>query len=296
MDHCARCGHELGVGRYCTNCGHPVGNDPEWRTDTAERARPADRADTPPPAWTPPPPVRFPLYADEAPASDDTLDHPAPVGPPANHRRRPWGLWGAAAAALVLVVVLGIALLTADDGPPSTGDEPTTPGTFGSGSGEGSGGGVGNLAAVASVEVPATAGPGQDVAGNPVTYDGENMLDGVPETAWRMPGDGTGEQIVVTLPEESRLSSVGLINGYAKKAADRDWYHGNRRIEQVEWVFDDGTTVTQDLHDTTGVQSTDVEVTTTTITIRLLAVSEPGTGPSSRDFTAISDLSIVGES
>src|SRR5215213_5180368 len=25
MSTCARCGHELGVGRFCTNCGHPIG-------------------------------------------------------------------------------------------------------------------------------------------------------------------------------------------------------------------------------------------------------------------------------
>lgn len=25
MTLCARCGHELGIGRYCTNCGHRIG-------------------------------------------------------------------------------------------------------------------------------------------------------------------------------------------------------------------------------------------------------------------------------
>ena len=25
MTTCARCGHDLGIGRYCLNCGHPVG-------------------------------------------------------------------------------------------------------------------------------------------------------------------------------------------------------------------------------------------------------------------------------
>ena len=25
MTTCARCGHELEIGRYCLNCGHPVG-------------------------------------------------------------------------------------------------------------------------------------------------------------------------------------------------------------------------------------------------------------------------------
>ncbi|MFC7497571.1 MULTISPECIES: NADase-type glycan-binding domain-containing protein [unclassified Nocardioides] len=296
MDHCTRCGHELGIGRYCTNCGHPVAVEPEWRTDTAERSRPIPPPpdEPPPPAWTPPPPARFPLYADEAPPSDDTLHH-APVG--GVHRARPWGLWIGGAAVAVLVLVVVIALLADDDTPPPAAEETASAAPVEEGAGGGgTGGGVGNLASQASVEVPATAAPGQDVAGEPVTFDAENMLDGVPETAWRMPGDGTGGEIVVTLASESSLRSVGLINGYAKKAEGRDWYHGNRRVEQVEWVFDDGTTISQDFEDTTGVQSTDVEITTTTITIRLIAVSEPGTGPSSRDFTAISDLSIVGES
>ncbi len=106
-----------------------------------------------------------------------------------------------------------------------------------------------------------------------------------------MPGDGTGEEIVVTLPRETRLRSVGMINGYG--GGDVDWYHGNRRIEQVEWVFDDGTTVPQTLGDTEAVQSMDVDVTTTTITIRLVKASAPGKGPSRRDSTAISDLLLV---
>ena len=156
----------------------------------------------------------------------------------------------------------------------------------------------GDVTSTATVAVPDTAPPGQDTEGKPVTYDGDNMLDGVPETTWRMAGDGTGQEITITLPQETTLSSVGLINGYAKNAVGPkggavDWYHGNRRIDSVEWVFDDGSTVSQDLGDTTDVQSVDVDVTTTTITLRLVAVSEPGTGPASRDYTAISDLSLI---
>lgn len=297
MDHCAKCGYELGVGRYCTNCGHPVDAEPTWRTDTAERPRVAPATpppdEPPPPAWTSPPPARFPLYADEADPAEQTM-HAEPVAPPASHRRRPWGLWVAGAAVLLLVAMVGVLLVVGGDDPSSTVEEPASGAT--SDTGDGGDGGVGNLASAASVSVPATAGPGQDVDGKPVAYDGENMLDGVPETAWRMPGDGTGAEIVVSLAEKSRLRSVGLINGYAKSAADRDWYHGNRRIEQVEWAFDDGTTVTQELGDSTGVQSVDVDVSTTTVTLRLLAVSKPGSGPSARDFTAISDLSLVGTS
>ena len=57
--------------------------------------------------------------------------------------------------------------------------------------------------------------------------------------------------MVFTLPEEAEISEVGLVNGYAKKdtggSRTVDWYPLNRRILKVEWVFDDGTTVAQDL-------------------------------------------------
>jgi hypothetical protein len=303
MAECAKCGQELGDGRYCTNCGNPVESasdaaEPGWRTDTAERPRTPAPAPTgpaptaPPPAWTPPPAPRFPLYADElAETAGPDLEAP-------DHRRsRSMGRWLAAAVVLVLVVVAGGWLLFAgdDDNPPAA-KQP-------SGSAPASGGddkpddtaspAPTGLTAESKVTVPETAGSGQDVDGNPVTYDGANMLDGAPETCWRMPGDGTGEEIVITLPRETRLRSVGMINGYAKKGGDVDWYHGNRRIKQVEWVFDDGTTVPQTLGDTEAVQSQDVDVTTTTITLRLVKVSAPGKGPSRRDFTAISDLLFV---
>ena len=217
------------------------------------------------------------------------------------HRRgsRMGAGWVAALVVLAMVVALGAWLLLTDDDdepvgardpeksapattkdPKPSPDEPTSSAPTG-------------LTGESQVTVPEVAGPGQDVDGNPVDYEGDNMLDGVPETCWRMPGDGTGEEIVVTLPTETRLRSVGMINGYAKQGGDVDWYHGNRRVEQVEWVFDDGTTVPQTLGDTPSVQSLDVDVTTTTITLRLVKVSAPGKGPSRRDFTAISDLVFV---
>ncbi|WP_139981119.1 NADase-type glycan-binding domain-containing protein [Nocardioides litoris] len=100
MDQCARCGHVLGIGRFCVNCGHPRGEavappdaSPEataggddWRTGTAERPAVRDGAATgptvpppvlppaePPPAYGAPGGPRYPLYADEptlVPGSD----------------------------------------------------------------------------------------------------------------------------------------------------------------------------------------------------------------------------------
>ena len=306
MTDCAKCGQELGVGRYCTNCGAPVDSvvatpDPDWRTDTAERPRTPPPPSSPPPAspppaWTPPPAPRFPLYADEVAEPDDEVPELA------DHRRsRSVGGWIAAVVVLVVVLLAGVWLVTAgdDDEPPAAGRPETSapatddqPGTDDP-SEEPPSPAPSGLTAESQVTVPATAAPGADVDGNPVGFEGTNMLDGVPETCWRMPGDGTGQEIVVTLPRETRLRSVGMINGYAKQGGAVDWYHGNRRVEQVEWVFDDGTTVPQTLGDTEAVQSMDVDVTTTTVTIRLVAVSKPGKGPSRRDFTAISDLLFV---
>jgi hypothetical protein len=313
---CAKCGHELGLGRYCTNCGHPVDavdaaapdDDLDWRTGTAERpATPAaprsESTATPPPAWTPPPAARFPLFADEVDQIQPAPTEQAPVEyavPPSSHRHRSrsWNGVIALGVVAVLALVLGIWLVATgdDDEPPGpAGKAPSTSASATSDPGQdpSSEAPVG-LTAESQVTVPETAGPGQDTEGNPVDYEASNMLDGVPETCWRMPGDGTGEEIVITLPARTKLRSVGLINGYAKQGGDIDWYHGNRRIEQVEWVFDDGTTVPQTLADTESVQSIDVDVRTTTITLRLVQVSAPGKGPSRRDFTAISDLLFVG--
>lgn len=357
MTYCAKCGHELGVGRYCTNCGHPVGMpigppviepipepevqpetevEPAWRTDTSERPQPpAPPADLPPapegpppvapPVAPPPPPAaRFPLFADEvedqpedqveeAGGDDQTaLFDEAPawtdVSEPdvASHRGpRRWGVWAGVAAVLTLVVIVGSVLLLTggDDGTPDDqststseepADEPSEDPSEEPADEEPAGGTASELAADATVVVPATANGGVDLEGNPVDYEAANMVDGEPTTTWRMPGDGTGREITITLPAESTLQSVGLINGYAKQVPGRDWYHGNRRVEQVEWVFDDGTTVDQDLVDTTEMQTVDVDVTTRTITLRLIDVSQPGNGPARRDFTAISELSLLG--
>jgi hypothetical protein len=204
----------------------------------------------------------------------------------------------------VLVAGLGIWLLTDDDGSTATDPGPDrSPSRSASHSPSKSPPSdpvpAGDVTAESTAEVPATAPPNQDVQGNRVDFEAANMFDGVPETCWRMAGDGTGKEITITLPGETVVSSIGVVNGYAKTARDAqgrelDWYHGNRRVLSVEWVFDDGTTLSQDLEDSTAVQSIDVDdVRTSTITLRLVSVSAPGTGRAARDNTAISDLSII---
>jgi hypothetical protein len=331
MTTCARCGHTVEVGRFCTNCGAPVdqgdsGIGPADRTDTAER--PAVRPEaTLPAVGQPPAPARYPLFADEVsgppgpPPSDpppvwETEPVPAPPGG-GSHRRRTSALaWGVVVAAVLVVVALvGVVLVVgglgdddpaADDTPaasPTPDDEPTRSGRPKPSKGPSEPTGSvepDDLATTAEIEVPSTAPPGTDVDGRRIRYDASRMVDGDPGTCWRMTGDGTGEEIVLTLPEPTTISAVGLINGYAKTATDGkreiDWYAGNRRILTVDWVLDDGTTVRQDLTETRKLQAVDIDpVETTTVTLRLVEVSKPGTGRSARDNTAISELVLVGD-
>ena len=135
-----------------------------------------------------------------------------------------------------------------------------------------------------------------------MTFAAANLLDGAPETCWRMPGDGTGESITFGFDEPVEVTEVGLVNGYAKTASDSsgsyDWYAGNRRTLQVEWTFDDGTVATQDLRETREMQTIGLQegVVTEQVTVRLLEVTPPGTGTASRDYTALSEVRLLGTS
>ena len=128
------------------------------------------------------------------------------------------------------------------------------------------------------------------------------MLDGVPETAWRAPGDGTGMKLTFTLREPTELHRVGLINGYAKTSTDDkgrtfDWYLGNRRIRGRRLGLrrrQQGPSAAR--RDTATCRwSTSTDVVTRRVVLRLATVSAPGEGDAARDFTAISEVSFLGD-
>ena len=339
MPVCAKCGHEFDIGRFCTNCGHPLGAPVDddagldfWRSDTAERldtaerdaqasdgtdtaerpAAPGRHAERAPLVPPPPPPdtsARFPLFADQ-------VTTPVRRQPDDSERSdRPWLVWVAGAVALLLFAVVGAWLLFGDDesDPDLVAGEPTAtpaekaprhkankPDKTQKKTTSPKPAPPVDVTSQATAIVPATAESSTDFDGNVVGYQARNMLDGVPTTCWRMPGDGSGDTITVELAKATRLTSVGLINGYAKTDTDAsgnplDWYTGNRRILAVEWAFDDGSVVTQDLTETRRLQRLKIEpATTSTVELRLLSVTPPGEGPSRRDYTAISDLALVG--
>ncbi len=89
MSTCARCGHELGVGRFCTNCGHPIGQ-PVPESEVLPRL-------------------------DEAPPTE-APDRPAPAGGP------PWLLAVVGGALVLLLVVVLASCLGGDDDPADTPD------------------------------------------------------------------------------------------------------------------------------------------------------------------------------
>jgi hypothetical protein len=147
------------------------------------------------------------------------------------------------------------------------------------------------LTAVAS----ATAPDNFDDAGTPTTYAVDNVVDRNPSTAWRTKGDGHGVTIDLSWPTRSRITEVGLIPGYAKvdPVSGRDRFPLNRRIDEVRWRFDDGTVVPQHFVDGPRLQTISVDVIATSVTIEIASTIP---GHPDYDYTAISDVSVVGSS
>ena len=216
------------------------------------------------------------------------------------------------AVAVVLAMIAGIWLLGDDDNPddvsgtepagasstkepspsaPATEEDPSSP--------PAPDGNPVDLAPESTATGPAPLRPGRDLSGQPVAYPPANMLDEDLATAYRIPGDASGETVTFMLPEEAEISEVGLVNGYAKQdtsgSRSVDWYALNRKILKVEWVFDDGSTLSQDLRPEPVLQTIVVDkVRTSTISLRILEVSPPGAGAMSKDVTAISDVLLRG--
>jgi hypothetical protein len=261
---CARCGHELGIGRFCLNCGHPVGEPvaaDEPRFDVREDAPLPDRPASGTPAWA------------------------------------TWVTWGVGALLVLILLVVLASCLVRDDDPdagPATGtDLPTSVQTPAEQTRPV------DLTRTVRVTAPPAALATIDLDGQIVAYGPRRMLDGDPNTAWRTAGDATGAMISFTLRKPTTIRRVGLVNGYAKQvlagSGRVDWYPHNRRITAVEWSFDDGTVVRQDLVERTKLQPLTIEpVITSTVRLRLLGVTPPGAGVLGRDYTAISDVLIVG--
>lgn len=145
---------------------------------------------------------------------------------------------------------------------------------------------------VAGITVPATAEPTTDGCGDPVTFAADHLVDGDDDTAWRMPGDGTGRSLTLDLEGERRVLSVGLVPGYDEVDAcdGTDRFAQNRRIAEVTWEFDDGQRVRQRFISVATLQRVDVDATTRTIVVHIEGV----TADHERDFTPVSEIAVRG--
>lgn len=327
MRACTECGHGPVTGSFCPACGRPDDTAATQPVPAAGPAPPPARF----PLYADEPPHHDPTAAvegelppqeltaerpkltdvadasDSAPAEQTLVRPPLPTagahaGPRGGVGPLPWII--GIAFVLFLALVGGLLLMTGGaDGPaadapvePSEaadppaadqpGDEPDEAAADESAAAE-----PGSPLVPADIAVPGSASASRDNDGNPVTYGPENLFDEVASTSWRVGGDAAGDTLSFSFDGPVTLTEVGLINGYAKQDPPNDWYDVNRRIREVEWIFDDGTVVRQSLDEVRDLQVIEVDaVETEEVQLRLVRVSAPG----GRDYTAISEVSLVG--
>lgn len=324
---CLNCGHPIGAP--VPAMPHPTTRLATPAPAVVEPPEPAERAPAVPETAEPEPQVsEAPPVAVPVQAADPTPIPPTPGWDPERDllpyhdvdelepepplTGKAWLFWVAGALALVALVLV---LLQVFDSEPvgETGSDPSTDESTSASAdetppddaddsseepAEEAPQGVGkrlDLADTATFTAPDTAPPTQDFDGNLVAYDASQMGDGNPATSWRTAGDASGQSITIALAQAGVVNRVGLVNGYAKRVAGVDWYPNNRRILSATWSFDDGSSVEQTFAERPAMQLLKVPpVRTSTVTLTITSVTPPGSGPLGRDYTAISEVTLVG--
>lgn len=150
---------------------------------------------------------------------------------------------------------------------------------------------VSTIPVVASIAATSTAVDGIDACQPPheIGYVAANAIDNDPTTAWRVPGSGVGQQIVLHLAAVSHVTSVGLIPGYAKvdPCDGSVRFNEERRVTSVQWTIGDHI-FTQTFTDSPVMQSIPVDAVGGEVSIKILG----DTGPALHDFTPISEISV----
>jgi hypothetical protein len=147
---------------------------------------------------------------------------------------------------------------------------------------------------VTVVEASCQSDPSRDASGAQVTYEPQLAVDGKTDSAWRCPGDGVGEELVVDLGESIRVAQLGLVPGYAKTDADdgTDRYAENRRLTAVRWRFDDGTTIDQQLDPDAKLRDLQT-IRIPVITSQRVAMEIVSSSDADRDSVAVSELHVA---
>lgn len=189
-------------------------------------------------------------------------------------------------------VVPGLGLGLVDFGSGST--EGSTPPAGGSAEPPGSGSSTPQQPEVLiprAVQASGTAPPSRDAAGNPVTFAATNVVDGDPTTAWRVEGNGIGDYLVLTFDRPVHVASITVVTGYAKvdPTDGSDRFPQNRRVTSADLQFSGGESLRASFADDRRPQSASVGVDTRQVTMRITSTSS-----AERDFTAVSELEVIG--
>ena len=151
-----------------------------------------------------------------------------------------------------------------------------------------------------SAKATCTSSPSEDATGTRFSYEAKYAIDSDKTTAWRCDGDGVGQSITVVLAQDTEISAIAIIPGYAKTdpANNSDRYAQNRRISKVRYSFDRGSSVTQDLDTSPSErdpQEVDITRTARTITVTILGSAPPSSmNGEPRNKVAISDIIVYG--
>jgi len=141
------------------------------------------------------------------------------------------------------------------------------------------------------VQASATAPDSQDAAGNPVSFDAADAVDGDPTTAWRVPGNGVGDYLILTFDRPVHVQGIAMIPGYAKvdPVDGSDRFVQNRRVSSAQFEFSDGQILAFSYTDDAEPQYAAIGLETTEVTMRIIT-----TTTAQRDFTAVSELQVYG--
>lgn len=143
-----------------------------------------------------------------------------------------------------------------------------------------------------TVEASATARPSVDGAGQPVSFEAANLVDGRPDTAWRVDGDGIGHTLTFRFDRTVHVQAIGLLPGYAKvdPVSGTDRFPQNRRVTEATYHLDSPPPVRVKFTDVPDLQWVELDADTTAVVVEVTGSTEAA----ERDYTAIAEVQFTG--
>jgi len=136
----------------------------------------------------------------------------------------------------------------------------------------------------------------QNDKGRWFTYEPEKAIDGNPETAWRVAGDGEGEWIKLEYIRPIKVSAVGIIPGHAKidQVSGDDRFKQLHVVRRASIVFSNETVEKAEFKRERSIQITrlDSPVVTKWVRIEIQETYPSGNAPYPIPETAISEIEV----